>query len=85
MQVKVKDVWPLLPVLRVGQRNVWALCSPKGGIQALFPSCTVVWSSGTLGRGEPPRIPLSVWSEVVSHHPDGVCWIAFLIFPNHQI
>lgn len=73
-----------LPVDRVGQRNVWALCSPKGGRgrgdPGPLPSCTAVWSSGTLGRGEPPRIPLSVWTEVVPHHPDGVCWIVFLFF-----
>lgn len=52
----------------------------KGGNPGPLPSCTAVWSSGTLGRGEPPRIPLSVWTEVVPHHPDGVCWIAFLFF-----
>lgn len=76
-----------LPVDRVGQRNMWALCTPrgggwggKGGNPGPLPSCTAVWSSGTLGRGEPPRIPLSVWTEVVPHHPDGVCWIAFLFF-----
>jgi len=88
--VKVKGVWPLLPTHCLWTGLDRGICGPyapqgggwggKGGNPGPLPSCTAVWSSGTLGRGEPPRIPLSVWTEVVPHHPDGVCWIVFLFF-----
>lgn len=34
---RVAPISNSLPVGRVGQRDVWALCRPKGGLQALSP------------------------------------------------